>query len=186
MIEPLAITVPVALFLVVLFGGGAVFRRQQIDMDGEPPIDRRVFYASKYAIVVVWSAMVAASWGAPLSPVIVPAASKWAAWLLWGLGLLMLFVGRFTLGNSFRLGSPKESTRLSVNGLFRVSRNPMYVGVYATLLAAVLFTLNPVVAAVAVFVAAVHHRVVLAEERYLASAFGSEYAEYSRRVRRYL
>lgn len=73
-----------------------------------------------------------------------------------------------------------------MNGLFRVSRNPMYVGVYATLLAAVLFTLNPVVAAVAVFVAAVHHRVVLAEERYLASAFGSEYAEYSRRVRRYL
>jgi hypothetical protein len=43
MAQPLAVTLLPVLFLIVLFGGGAAFRRQHIDMDGEPPIDRRVF-----------------------------------------------------------------------------------------------------------------------------------------------
>jgi protein-S-isoprenylcysteine O-methyltransferase Ste14 len=105
---------------------------------------------------------------------------------LWAAGYLLLFIGRFGLGSSFRIGSPREPTGLKVTGLFAWSRNPMYIGVYATLVAAVLYTLNPILLVAALFVMAVHHRIVLAEERYLASAFGSEYTNYCRRVRRYL
>jgi protein-S-isoprenylcysteine O-methyltransferase Ste14 len=186
MFESLVITLLPALFLAVLFGGGTAFRRRQIDIDGDPPIDRRVFYASKYSIVVVWGAMVACSWGVPLSFMDVPRASRWVGLVLWVAGFSALFVGRFTLGRSFRLGSPKEPTDLRLNGLFRFSRNPMYLGVYATLAASVLYTLNPVVLAVGVFVVVVHHRIVLAEERFLASTFGSDFTAYCRRVRRYL
>jgi protein-S-isoprenylcysteine O-methyltransferase Ste14 len=46
--------------------------------------------------------------------------------------------------------------------------------------------LNPLVLLVAVFIVAVHHRIVLAEEAYLREAFGGEYAEYCGHVRRYL
>ena len=102
------------------------------------------------------------------------------------LGFILLFIGRFGLGNSFRIGSPRESTRLRVDGLFRISRNPMYLGVYCTLLATVLRTLNPVLLLVAAFIAAVHHRIVLAEETHLRNAFGKEYGEYCSRVKRYL
>jgi protein-S-isoprenylcysteine O-methyltransferase Ste14 len=35
-------------------------------------------------------------------------------------------------------------------------------------------------------VVAVHHRIILAEEQHLQKAFGEEYANYCRRVRRYL
>jgi protein-S-isoprenylcysteine O-methyltransferase Ste14 len=185
MFEPLAVTVLPLLFLVVLFGGGAVLRRRQIDMDGEPPIDRPLFYASKYSIVLVWGAMVAQSWGAPVALVGVPPASRWAGLVLWTAGFLVLFVGRLGLGSAFRIGSPRESTSLRVNGLFRLSRNPMYLGVYSTLLAAALYTLNPVVLAVGAFIGLVHHRIVLAEERHLTNAFGTEYSDYCRRVRRY-
>ena len=45
----LAVTLPPALFLVVLFGGGALFRRRNIDMDGAPPIGKALFVTSKYA-----------------------------------------------------------------------------------------------------------------------------------------
>ena len=67
-----------------------------------------------------------------------------------------------------------------------MSRNPMYLGVYATLLASVLRTLNPVLLLLGAFIVAVHHRIVLAEEAHLHSAFGEEYAAYCRQVRRYL
>ncbi len=186
MSESLVVTLPPGLFLVLLFGGGARFRRRKIDIDGTPPIGKPLFLTSKYAIILVWAAAVSQSWGVRLSPVAVPGLLAKVALGLWVFGFALLFIGRLGLGDSFRIGSPKEATRLRVNGLFGLSRNPMYVGVYATLLAAVLYTLNPVVLLVAAFVISVHHRIILAEEEHLRGVFGEEYADYCRRVRRYL
>jgi protein-S-isoprenylcysteine O-methyltransferase Ste14 len=186
MMEPIVVTVFPVLFLAVLFGGGALMRRRHIDMDGAPPIDKRLFYTSKYAILGLWGVMVVQSWGLRLSLLEVPGWLRGASVLLWIGGFTLLFIGRLGLADSFRIGSPKESTRLKVNGLFQLSRNPMYVGVYATLLACTVYTFNPVVLLAAAFVVAVHHRIVLAEEQHLQNAFGDEYADYCRRVRRYL
>jgi protein-S-isoprenylcysteine O-methyltransferase Ste14 len=186
MVESVIVTVFPVLFLILLFGGGALLRRRNIDMDGAPPIDRRIFYISKYIILVLWAAMVVQSWGVRLSLVSPPGWLRRVALVLWVGGFLLLVIGRLGLADSFRIGSPKESTHLKVSGLFQFSRNPMYLGVYATILAAVLYTLNPIVLLAGVFVVAVHHRIVLAEEQHLQKAFGEEYANYCRRVRRYL
>lgn len=186
MVESVVVTIFPALFLAILFGGGALLRRRNIDMDGEPPIDRRIFYTSKYAILGLWGAMVAQSWGLNLSLVQAPGWLRWVSLLLWVGGFGLLFTGRLGLADSFRIGSPRESTRLKVDGLFQFSRNPMYLGVYATILAGILYTLNPVVLLASVFVVAVHHRIIVAEEQHLRKAFGEEYADYCRRVRRYL
>ena len=90
------------------------------------------------------------------------------------------------MGSSFRLGTPKEHTSLKVEGLFRLSRNPMYVGVYATVVASVLYTLNPVVMVLGAFVIAIHHSIVLAEESHMQKVFGLEYWDYCNRVGRYI
>jgi len=186
MVEPLVVTFFPVAFLATLFIGGRWFRRGHIDMDGDAPINRTLFYSSKYLIVVLWIATVMDAWGVDLSFFRGPASLKWAALCVWASGFLLLFVGRFELGTSFRIGRPKESTRLQMGGLFRISRNPMYLGVYATLLASVLRTLNPVLLLLGAFIVAVHHRIILAEEAHLRSAFGEEYAAYCRQVRRYL
>ena len=186
MIEPLVVTLLPVAFLATMFIGGQRFRRRNIDMDGDAPISRTLFYSSKYLIVVLWLAMVLDAWGIAVSFFRVPESLRWAALCVWTAGFLLLFVGRFELGASFRIGRPKESTRLQVGGLFRISRNPMYLGMYATLLASVLRTLNPVLLLLGVFIVAVHHRIVLAEEDHLRNAFGEEYAGYCRRVGRYL
>lgn len=186
MAERLAITLPAALFLVVLFGGGALLRRRSIDMDGTAPIAKPAYATSKYLILVVWAVVVAQTWGLRLSLLTVPEAVSHVAVGVWLAGFGLLLTGRLGLGDSFRIGSAKEATRLRTGGLFGISRNPMYVGVYSTLLAAVLYTLNPVVLAVAVFIIAVHHRIVLAEEVHLRGVFGQEYVDYCGRVRRYL
>ena len=62
----------------------------------------------------------------------------------------------------------------------------MYLGVYSTLVGSTLYTLNPVALLVSVYVIAVHHKIILAEETYLQQAFADEYADYCRRVRRYM
>jgi protein-S-isoprenylcysteine O-methyltransferase Ste14 len=186
MIESIAVTLPPAIFLAILFGGGALFRRKSIDQDGEPPIDHRLFYASKYAIPALWAVMVLDAWGINLSFVRSEGFVKWTALVLWFLGFSFMFAGRFGLGASFRMGSARERTSLKTDGLYRLSRNPMYVGVYSTLSASALYTLNPMVLAAAIFVAVVHHRIILAEEEYLGRAFGKEYTDYCLRVRRYL
>jgi protein-S-isoprenylcysteine O-methyltransferase Ste14 len=90
------------------------------------------------------------------------------------------------MGDSFRLGTPKEDTSLKTDGLFRLSRNPMYVGVYATIVAASLYTLNPVVILLGAFVIAVHHAIVLEEEKTMHRVFTRKYSEYCSRVRRYV
>jgi protein-S-isoprenylcysteine O-methyltransferase Ste14 len=186
MIESVVVTLLPVSFLTVLFGGGARSRRKNVDQDGKPPIGKRTFYFSKYSIVLLWLAMALSSWGVKLSFFEVPRPLERVALCLWVVGFALLFIGRFGLGAFFRLGSPKEHTGLIVSGIFGLSRNPMYVGVYATILASILYTLNPIVFFLGVFVIAVHHKIVLAEEQFLLNIFGTEYADYCGRVRRYL
>jgi protein-S-isoprenylcysteine O-methyltransferase Ste14 len=186
MLLSLFVTVLPVLFLAGLIQRAVAFRRRHVDMDGDPPISKTLFVSSKWAIVLVWAAMVIQSWSNKLSVIDVPGTLTSAALGLWVIGFALLFAGRTGLGDSFRIGSPKERTGLKTTGLYRFSRNPMYVGVYTTLCAAVLSSLNPIVLLVSAYVIAVHHRIVLAEEAQLRRVFGEEYRTYCSRVRRYL
>ena len=186
MLEPIAVTLLPVLFLVVLFSGGELFRRRNIDMGGEPLIGAVAFAGSKYAIVAVWAATVLHSWGVGLPFVRLPGPARWLALGLWTAGFLLLLAGRLELGSSFRIGRPRERTDMQTGGLFRISRNPMYLGVFATLIASVLYTMNPALLVVGALIIAAHHRIVLAEEQHLQAAFGATYLAYCRQVRRYL
>ena len=185
-IEAALVTILPVGFLIVLFGGGALFLRRNIEQDGEAPISRALFYASKYSILVLWGAMVIQSWGINISFAGVPRSLQLMALLFWIVGFTLLYLGRFKLGDSFRLGTPKEDTGLKVDGLFRLSRNPMYVGMYATIVASALYTLNPIVVLLGVFVIVIHHTIVLAEEEHMQKVFGRKYLDYCNRVRRYI
>ena len=175
-----------ALFMVILVAGEAALRRQKIDMQGAPSIDKRLFYLSKLAMVVPWAAMFLQSLGVSLSLSAVPQTLKWTSLALWAAGFSLAIVGRFGLGSSFRVGCAKEETALRTDGIFRISRNPIYVGLNATLLASTLYTLNPVVLLVGAGVSAVHHRIILAEEACLRRMFGQAYEDYCLRVGRYV
>jgi protein-S-isoprenylcysteine O-methyltransferase Ste14 len=186
MIEAVLVTIFPAGFLVVLFYGGALFLRRNIEQDGNAPINRTLFYLSKYSILVIWGAMVIQSWGIGISFAEVPRFLQLTALLLWVSGFVLLYLGRLKMGDSFRLGTPKEDTSIRTDGLFRVSRNPMYVGVYATIAASCLYTVNPLVVLLGVFVVVIHHAIVLAEEDHMQKAFGQKYLDYCSRVGRYI
>jgi protein-S-isoprenylcysteine O-methyltransferase Ste14 len=186
MIEPLSVTILPIVFMIALIGGEKLLQSKNIDMGGEPPIGKALFSSSKYSILLLWVVMIAHSWGINLSFIKTHELLKWVSLYLWVSGFALLFIGRLGLGDSFRIGSPKESTNLKVDGLFRFSRNPMYLGMYATLFAPALYTLNPLLFIIDAYVVIVHHKIVLAEEQYLQRAFGEQYTEYCLYVRRYI
>lgn len=186
MLLKLIVTVLPILFLAVLFIGGNLFRKRNIDMDGDPPINRAVFYSSKYAIVLIWAAMVIQIWGVNLAFFAIPDYIRTISLIFWLAGFSLLFIGRFSMGWSFRIGSPKEETSLTQDGLFSFSRNPMYLGVFSTLLATVLYTLNPLIFFIVLFIVIAHHKIVIAEEKYLNEVFGEQYLVYCKKTRRYI
>ncbi len=186
MIQPLIITTLPVVFLIVLFGGKELLHRKKICMGGKPPINKTLFYFSKYLVPGLWLVMILHSRGINLSFYNVPSSIKGISFFLWIVGFTLLFIGRFGLGSSFRIDSPKEKTDLKVNGLFKYSRNPMYVGMHATLLASVIYTANPIFLLICLFVIGVHHKIILAEEQFLQNNFGHEFTNYCSRVRRYL
>ena len=184
MLLKLIVTAPPVLFLAVLFIGGSLFRKRNIDMDGVPPIHRALFLSSKYAIVFLWAAMVMQIWSVNLAFFEIPNYIRTISLIFWFAGFFLLFLGRLGMGRSFRIGSPKENTTLKQDGLFAFCRNPMYLGVFSTLLASILYTLNPIILLIALFI--VHHKIVIAKEKYLQELFGEQYLLYCKKVRRYI
>lgn len=81
----------------------------------------------------------------------------------------------------------RPAATLVTNGPYQFTRNPMYVSLGALYIAITLLINSwwPVALLPGVFIA-IRIAVVAREERYLASAFPSEYAAYCRRVRRWL
>jgi protein-S-isoprenylcysteine O-methyltransferase Ste14 len=117
-------------------------------------------------------------------------ASSTAAWLgaasCLG-GLLLLLWSLVSFGRSFRVGIDDERPdRLVTDGIFAWSRNPIYVAFWLILSGQFLVSPNWLLLAYLAAATWLFHRQVRREEAYLAQHYGAEYAEYCRRVRRYL
>jgi protein-S-isoprenylcysteine O-methyltransferase Ste14 len=108
-----------------------------------------------------------------------------AALLFGGIGLLV--ASQLDLGASWRIGIDAKATPgLVTDGLYRYSRNPIYVGL-AFALAGYTLMLPTALSIVALLAALVGIRMqVLAEEAYLVSTYGEAFREYARRVGRFV
>jgi len=83
--------------------------------------------------------------------------------------------------------TPARTRRLVTSGVYRVSRNPIYLGMMLVLLGlAVLLTSPAALLVSAVFVLFLDLFQIAPEERALAAAFGREYVEYRAHVRRWI
>ncbi len=79
------------------------------------------------------------------------------------------------------------TTRIVAHGLYRFSRNPMYLGfALCTFGLAILVDSAWMLLAVPIGLVLVDRTVITREERYLERKFGDEYLNYKRRVRRWL
>jgi protein-S-isoprenylcysteine O-methyltransferase Ste14 len=119
---------------------------------------------------------------------VIPAPYSYAGAVLMVVGIVVTVTGARTFRKAGTPVTPFEpSTALVMHGLYRYTRNPMYLGLVTTLIgAAVLFgSLGPWIP-IPFFIWIIQARFILGEERFLESIFGGQYLEYKRNVRRWL
>ena len=103
-----------------------------------------------------------------------------------GLVVLALTVREFYVAGKGTLAPWSPPRTLVVTGLYRWSRNPMYVGVLLILSGwAIGFRSWPLAAYAAIVAVAVHLRVLLHEEPFLATVHPEAWAAYRARVPRW-
>jgi protein-S-isoprenylcysteine O-methyltransferase Ste14 len=79
------------------------------------------------------------------------------------------------------------ASSLVTSGVYRYTRNPMYLGLSVTLMAWAVFLSNLLaLVAVPLFVLYISRFQINPEERVLSSLFGADYATYKEKVRRWL
>jgi protein-S-isoprenylcysteine O-methyltransferase Ste14 len=95
------------------------------------------------------------------------------------------------LGLFWRAGTSPEpwhpTTAIVTNGVYRITRNPMYVGMTLIYIGAALAVDSLLaLALLPPTLVVVHYGVIRREERYLAAKFGDDYRRYLAQVRRWI
>lgn len=83
--------------------------------------------------------------------------------------------------------NPGAASALVVSGIYRYTRNPMYLGMAIVLLSLAIYLSHPLAAlGVVAFVAYIHRFQILPEERALRALFPGAFEAYAREVRRWI
>lgn len=171
------------------FGGSPLVIYRKGQTTGHMRVTRRLALP-----VVVWAVALCAyalsptfraTWaGAPLVDL-----SPWWGWGVGLVGLIGMVSAQMNMGRSFRVGqdeSPDAEPQLVRSGLYRWSRNPVYVFSFLYLAGVTLWAPCLAVAVPCAAIGAMMHRLVLEEETFLRARLGAPYIAYCARVRRYL
>lgn len=105
-----------------------------------------------------------------------------------GAGVIVAGIAAFKrVGTTINPLEPKQSSGIVSDGIYRFSRNPMYLGM-VLILAGWALWLGHAIAwlGVAGFAAYIHRFQILPEERILSTKFGASYQTYCRHTRRWL
>lgn len=103
------------------------------------------------------------------------------------LALIWVLVAQLQMGDSWRIGIDEKSTSLLVqNGLFGVSRNPIFLGMLIMLIGMLLILPTAATLVITVLGFVLIHVQVRLEEAFLLEKFGEDYRRYQARVRRWI
>jgi protein-S-isoprenylcysteine O-methyltransferase Ste14 len=140
----------------------------------------RGFRVAMAAVVIVVAAVAAGpASSAWLGRLPLPGAAALAGWLL--------LVAQAQMGLSWRIGiDTARPTALVTHGVFSWSRNPIFLALRLLLLALVLLVPAAVTLALLAAAEVLIQVQVRLEEAHLFSRHGTEYAQYCRRVRRWI
>lgn len=99
--------------------------------------------------------------------------------IIYGLGVILC------IASVYNFAKPNDHG-INMNGLYRVSRNPMYVSYFIYFMGCVLLTQSLILLLLLFVFQIAAHWIILSEERWCVRKFGDEYSNYRNKVRRYI
>ena len=171
--------------LIMIF---VIFRSMKYGypLTGKPTISRFFFYTSKLAFFLNWMLFLLKAIKPHAGLFKVPELLSWTGAILLVLGSVLFIPAVLQLGSSLRYGIPVEETRLKTNGIFSISRNPLYLGVFIICAGSCIYFPQPANILLFLYTFIFHLRIIKKEEEFLSGRFGDEWSAYAGRVRRML
>ena len=153
---------------------------------GKTTINPLLFYSGKICGYISWVLLALNLSGVSLIGGLQDGNFKIVSLVFLSIGLMFTALSLINLGRSTRLGLPSEDTVLKTEGIYRLSRNPMYLGFNLITLASIVYSINVVTAMMGLYSIIIYHLIILGEESFLEKRFGNDYIKYKRNVRRYI
>jgi len=195
-----------AVGLMALARGVNLYRRgiQAVVNDPQRSLAEKVFEASTFFLLVFWVYLII-NYADDRGPRWLPdrldhammneQPLKWLGGGLLAAGVVLYALALRAMGHSWRMGidrsahDPKAAAptaSLVTHGVFARSRNPIYLGFNLLFLGSFLIHGQVVLLLTGLALALCFHVQILREERFLAGCYGERFADYRRRVRRYI
>lgn len=178
--------------LSTLLLGYQLFRNAQGTL-GKPTIVPWLFFSTKTTIGFLFAILLVAGikpdfylWFPWLIQNEIPTVQKLMSAIFLLAGNLILIPAYYTMSIFTRAGLPKSQHVLKTEGIYRISRNPMYVSFWFFFTACFLLIPSLLLALLVIFCLIVHHFIILNEEKFLINAFSDTYLTYKQQVPRYL
>lgn len=115
---------------------------------------------------------------------------QWLSFLFAGIGIAVSMAGLYALKKAQTTISPftpQKSSLLVTSGIYRFSRNPMYLGLMFLLIAWALWLNRYFTSLVIIgFIYCLNQFQIKPEERFLQQKFGERFTQYCQQVRRWL
>jgi protein-S-isoprenylcysteine O-methyltransferase Ste14 len=187
--QPLPNLIAICAFILMGIGYFAIIIRLIIregSLWGSPSINPFLFYSGKVTLFLCIGLTLIRAINPTFGWVVVPLWMSWLGALMLCVGTVVLVVSFYQLGASLRYGLPEKDTRLITSGLYRFSRNPLYLGVFIIAFSCIIFFPNIINILIGLHCIAMQWLMILGEEKFLAEKFGPEWVAYKRKVRRLL
>ncbi len=181
----LILCILVALFLIIVISR-AVFRKQPLI--GHPPIPVFFFILAKFCVVVNLAFLFLGALRIHAYSLLEPGlVTDIPALILLTTGLVILVISSIQLNKDLMFGLPREKQDLlQTKGIYAISRHPFYVGFLFILFSSSLLYPNIINILAFITAWAIHHFIMIKEEEFLEKAYGEEYRQYRKKVRRYI
>lgn len=106
--------------------------------------------------------------------------------VLFYIGLIIYGLGIILFAISIIDYAEPNMSGMNLAGVYRVSRNPMYVAYFISFLGCAFLTHSWILLVVLIVFQVSAHWIILSEERWCVEKFGEEYIKYMKKVRRYV
>ena len=180
-----------AVFVIAVLTRASFMRRKGIRAIVFGATDKSDFLLVPMAAAIAYTVL-ANTFGLPIWNVLIrpfwnSTVPGWVGLVLCAAAIAGFVLTLISFGDSFRVGIDESSPdKLITDGMFALSRNPIYVCFLMFFVGLFLIHRNIVIAVAVILFALAIHRQVLREEKFLLSHYGAEYEAYCKKVRRYI